>query len=140
MSSDQNSLPGTVWFETLQRCACAARNAPRLLTHNAALPLHPRICVYSPHLSTFTASRRTLTSADLPLYLHTPTHLHMYVTPAHPHCHSFTSALSFSFSTYLFSSYCKSDFFATSYSITDCIKKSWLLDNSILIVSLFGMA
>ena len=83
----------------------------------------------------------TLTSADLPLYLHTPTrHLHIYITPAHPHCHSFTSALSFSLSTYLFSYYFKSNFFATSYSVTDCVKKSWLLDNSILSISLLGTA
>ena len=35
----------------------------------------------------------------------TPTHLHIYITPAHPHCHSFTSTLSFflSFFLYIFS-------------------------------------
>ena len=37
------------------------------------------------------------------IYLSTSTHLHIYITPAHPHCRSFTSALSFSLSTYLFS-------------------------------------
>ena len=74
----------------------------------------------------------TLTSVDLPLHLHTSAHL--YRT-----CTSTLSLLHirplFSLSTYLFSSYFRFNFFATSYSITDCIKKSWLLDNSILIVS-----
>ena len=32
------------------------------------------------------------------------------------------------------------NFFATSYSITDCTKKSWLLDNSTLTISLLGIA
>ena len=36
----------------------------------------------------------TLTSADLPLYLHAPTHLHIYITPAHPHCPSHPPSLS----------------------------------------------
>ena len=38
---------------------------------------------------------------------HTPTHRRSYITPAHPHSHSFTSALSFSLSTNLFSEYFK---------------------------------
>ena len=29
------------------------------------------------------------------IYLSTSIHLHIYMTPAHPHCHSFTSILSF---------------------------------------------
>ena len=106
-----------------------------------------------PQLSTFTSSCHTLTSADLPLHLTTPTHLRIYIShlyihtvapshlsclsfflsffllifflvsvhlhlrtltsstsihpqiyiaPAHPHCHSFTSTLSFSLSIHLF--------------------------------------
>ena len=75
------------------------------------------------------------TRSHLQIYLSTATRLHIYIAPAHPHCHSFTSALSFSLSAYLFSSYFRSNFVATSYSITVCIKKSWLLDNSVLKIS-----
>ena len=42
------------------------------------------------------------------IYLSTSIHLHIYIAPAHPHCHSFTSALSFSLSIYLFDSAGKS--------------------------------
>ena len=73
--------------------------------------------------------------SHLQIYLSTSTHLHSYIAPTYPHCHSFTSTLSFSLSTYLFPSYFKSDLLATSHSITDCIKKSWPLDNSILVIS-----
>ena len=68
----------------------------------------------------------TLTSADLPLHLHTSVHLYRTcksntVTPSRPP--------SLSLLLYIFSLYFKLNFFATSYSITDCIKKSSLLDN-----------
>ena len=38
------------------------------------------------------------------IYLSTSIHLHICIAPAHPHCHSFTSILSFSLSIYLFHS------------------------------------
>ena len=37
-------------------------------------------------------------------YLSTSMHLQIYIAPAHPHCHSFTSTLSFSLSIHLFDS------------------------------------
>ena len=38
------------------------------------------------------------------IYLPTSIHLQIYIAPAHPHCHSFTSTLSFSLSIHLFDS------------------------------------
>ena len=38
------------------------------------------------------------------IYLSTSIHLQIYIAPAHPHCHSFTSTLSFSLSIHLFDS------------------------------------
>ena len=38
------------------------------------------------------------------IYLSTSIHLQTYIAPAHPHCHSFTSTLSFSLSIHLFDS------------------------------------
>ena len=38
------------------------------------------------------------------IYLSTSMHLQIYIAPAHPHCHSFTSTLSFSLSIHLFDS------------------------------------
>ena len=38
------------------------------------------------------------------IYLSTSMHLQIYMAPAHPHCHSFTSTLSFSLSIHLFDS------------------------------------
>ena len=62
---------------------------------DVALPLHRRIYVYTPHLSTFTSSHaHSRRSASPP----------PYIAPAHAHCHSFTSTLSFSLSTHLFDS------------------------------------
>ena len=46
----------------------------------------------------------TLTSADVPLHLHTSAHLYCACTST-VHCHSCASALSFSLSTHLFSWY-----------------------------------
>ena len=59
----------SVWFEPLRRCACTARNAPRLalLTHNVALPLHLRIYVYTLYIYIFTRSHPQI-------YLSTSTH------------------------------------------------------------------
>ena len=73
----------------------------------------------------------TLTSADLPLHLHTSVHLSRTCTSTLSLLHVRPLFPSF----YIFSLYFEFNFFATSYSITDCIKKSWLLDNSIVIVS-----
>ena len=38
------------------------------------------------------------------IYLSTSIHLQIYIVPAHPHCHSFTSTLSFSLPIHLFDS------------------------------------
>ena len=46
-----------------------------------------------------------LTCSHLHMCLSTSTQLRIYITPAHLHCHSFTSALSFFLSTHLFASY-----------------------------------
>ena len=43
------------------------------------------------------------TRSHLQIYLSTSPRLHIYITSVHPHCHSFTSVLSFVLSTYLFS-------------------------------------
>ena len=63
-----------------------------------------------PQLSTFTSSCHTLTSADLPLHLTTPTHLRIYISHLYIHtvAPSHLSCLSFFRSFYLsfFSSLC----------------------------------
>ena len=71
------------------------RNQGCAAVASAHLRLHPLTSVH--------IDLHTPTSADLPLHLTTPTHLHIYITSVHPHCHSFTSALSFFLSFFLLS-------------------------------------
>ena len=60
---------------------------PKLVHWTAVEPMH-QIQGHCPFFVTFIS----------------PTHLHIYITAAHPHCHSFASTLSFSFPVYLFDS------------------------------------
>ena len=84
-------------FEPLQRCACATKV-------DVALPLHRRIYVYAPS-PLFIYYLHTLTSADLPLHLTTPTHLRIYIShlrihtvaPSHLSCLAFFLSFFLSF-------------------------------------------
>ena len=80
----------------------------------------------------------TLTSADLPLHLHTYAHLYRTCASTLSLLHIRPLFLSFyiSFSLHILNF----TLFTTSYSITDCIKNSWLLDKSVFIVSKLGSA
>ena len=90
-------MRSSVLVERLQRCTCATKV-------DVALPLHRRIYVYTPHLSTFTSSHAHIRRSTSPPH-HTHTSAHLY--------HICTSTLSllhicpvFLFSTYLFSRLC----------------------------------
>ena len=72
---------------------------------NASTSTPPRLC-------TFTSSHAHIRRSTSPPP-HTPTHLRIHITSVNPHCHSFTSALSFCLSTYLFSHLCT---FASSHA------------------------
>ena len=86
------------YLNLFQRCTCTTKV-------DVALPCIDASTSTPPHLSTFTSSHAHIRRSTSPPHHITSVHpLQIYITPAHPHCHSFTSTLSFSLSIHLFDS------------------------------------